>query len=106
MKDMDPGVKPGDDFFAYAEGTWLKNHPIPADKTGAGYNYELPDDIELQVRKMVEEVTAKANSPISRKIGDAYAAWMDEWGIEARGLAPLKPYLARIDAVSNRMLWS
>jgi endothelin-converting enzyme/putative endopeptidase len=101
-KDMDPSVKPGDDFFAYAEGTWLKTHPIPADKTGAGYNYELPDEIEQQVRKMVEDVTAKADSPISQKIGDAYAAWMDEAGIEQRGLAPLKPYLARIDAVKTR----
>jgi endothelin-converting enzyme/putative endopeptidase len=101
-KDMDPSVKPGDDFFEYAEGTWLKQHPIPADKTGAGYNYELPDEIELQVRKMVEDVTAKADSPIAQKIGDAYAAWMDEAGIEARGLAPLKPYLARIDAVKTR----
>jgi endothelin-converting enzyme/putative endopeptidase len=101
-KDMDPSVKPGDDFFEYAEGTWLKQHPIPADKTGAGYNYELPDEIEQQVRKMVEDVTAKADSPISQKIGDAYAAWMDEAGIEQRGLAPLKPYLARIDAVKTR----
>jgi endothelin-converting enzyme/putative endopeptidase len=101
-KDMDPSVKPGDDFFEYAEGTWLKNHAIPADKTGAGYNYELPDEIELQVRKMVEAVAANPADPISRKIGDAYAAWMDEAGIEQRGLAPLKPYLARIDAVSNR----
>jgi putative endopeptidase len=100
--DMDPSVKPGDDFFEFAEGTWLKKHPIPADKTGAGYNYELPDEIEQQVRKMVEDVTAKAESPIAQKIGDAYAAWMDEAGIEARGLAPLKPYLARIDAVKNR----
>ena len=101
-KDMDKSVRPGDDFFAYAEGTWLKDHPIPADKTGAGYNYELPDEIELQVRKMVEDVTANPSDPISRKIGDAYAAWMDEAGIEQRGLAPLKPWLARIDAVSNR----
>ncbi len=101
-KDMDLSVKPGDDFFAYAEGTWLKNHPIAADKTGAGYNYELPDEIELQVRKMVEDVTTNPSDPISRKIGDAYAAWMDEAGIEARGLSPLKPWLARIDAVSNR----
>ena len=102
-KDMDSSVKPGDDFFEYAEGTWLKNHPIPADKTGAGYNYELPDEIELQVRKMVEDVTGQSDRRRSRsKIGDAYAAWMDEAGIEARGLAPLKPYLARIDAVSNR----
>ncbi|HEX8839068.1 MAG TPA: M13 family metallopeptidase, partial [Sphingomicrobium sp.] len=84
------------------EGTWLRNHPIPADKTGAGYNYELPDEIAQQVKKMVEDVTAKPSSPIAQKIGDAYAAWMDEAGIEARGLAPAKPYLARIDAVSSR----
>jgi endothelin-converting enzyme/putative endopeptidase len=100
-RDMDTTVKPGDDFFKYAEGTWLRNHPIPADKTGAGYNYELPDEIELQVRKMVEDVTANPASPIAQKIGDAYAAWMDEAGIEQRGLAPLQPYLTRIDAVSN-----
>jgi putative endopeptidase len=101
-EDMDVKVKPGDSMFEFAEGTWLRNHPIPADKTGAGYNYELPDEIEQQVRTMVEDVTARPTSPIARKIGDAYAAWMDEAGIEARGLAPLKPYLARIDAVANR----
>jgi len=102
IEDMNTKVKPGDDFFEFAEGTWLKNHPIPADKTGAGYNYELPDEVQLQVRKMVEDVTAKPADAISQKIGDAYAAWMDEAGIEARGLAPAKPWLARIDAVSNR----
>ena len=102
LQDMDPSVKPGDGFFQYAEGTWLKNHPIPADKTAAGYNYDLPDEIELQVRKMVENAAASPTSPEAQKIGDAYAAWMDEAGIEARGLTPLKPYLARIDAVTNR----
>jgi len=102
LKDMDKSVKPGDDFFAYAEGTWLRDHPIPADKTGAGYNYELPDEIEQQVKKMVEDVTANPTTQIAKKIGDAYAAWMDEKGIEERGLAPLKPWLARIDAVSSR----
>ena len=100
--DMDTRVKPGDSLFEFAEGTWLRNHPIPADKTGAGYNYELPDEIEQQVKKMVEDVTAHPTSPIAQKIGDAYAAWMDQAGIEARGLAPAKPYLAKIDAVSNR----
>lgn len=100
--DMDTKVKPGDSLFEFAEGTWLRRHAIPADKTGAGYNYELPDEIELQVRKMVEDVSANPTSPIAKKIGDAYAAWMDEAGIEARGLAPLRPYLARISAVSSR----
>ena len=102
IKDMDPSVKPGDDFFEYAEGTWLKNYQIPADKSRAGYNYELPDEIELQVRKMVEDVSAHPSTPIEHKIADAYNAWMDEAGIEARGLAPLKPYLERIDSVANR----
>src|SRR6476660_1370147 len=102
LKDMDKSVKPGDDFFAYAEGTWLRDHPIPADKTGAGYNYELPDEIEQQVKKMVEDVTANPTSPIAQKIGDAYAAWMDEAGIEQRGLAPLKPWLAKIDGVKTK----
>lgn len=101
-EDMDLSVKPGDDFFAYSEGTWLKTHPIPADKTGAGYNYELPDEIEQQVKTMVERVAANADSPIGQKIGDAYAAWMDEAGIQARGLEPLKPYLARIDSVQDK----
>jgi len=102
LQDMDRSVKPGDGFFQYAEGTWLKNHPIPADKTAAGYNYDLPDEIELQVRKMVENAAAHPTSPTAQKIGDAYAAWMDQSGIDARGLAPLRPYLAKIDAVSNR----
>jgi endothelin-converting enzyme/putative endopeptidase len=102
LKDMDPSVKPGDDFFEYAEGSWLKTHAIPADKSRAGYNYELPDEIELQVRKMVEEVSANPQTPIEHNIADAYNAWMDEAGIEARGLAPLKPYLERIHAVRDR----
>ncbi|MEP6983129.1 MAG: M13 family metallopeptidase [Sphingomicrobium sp.] len=102
LQDMDRAVKPGDGFFQYAEGTWLKTHPIPADKTAAGYNYDLPDEIELQVRKMVEDAAAHPTSPTAQKIGDAYAAWMDQSGIDARGLGPLKPYLDRIDAASSR----
>ena len=102
LQDMDRSVKPGDGFFQYAEGTWLKNHPIPADKTAAGYNYDLPDEIELQLKKMVETAAANPASPTAQKIGDAYAAWMDQNGIDSRGLAPLQPYLERISAVSTR----
>jgi endothelin-converting enzyme/putative endopeptidase len=102
LQNMDPSVKPGDDFYAYAVGTWLRDHPIPADKVGAGYNYDLPDEIEGQVRRIVEEAAARPTGPTARKVGDFYAAWMDEQGIERRGLAPLKPWLARIDAVGTR----
>ena len=92
LRDMDRSVKPGDDFFAYAEGTWLKNHPIAPDKTSAGYNYELPDEIQGQVRTIIEQSAARPTTPIARKVGDFWAAWMDEAGIEARGTAPLRPY--------------
>ena len=102
LQHMDRSVKPGDDFYDYALGTWLKTHPIPADKAGAGYNYDLPDEIEGQVRRIVEDAAAKPTSPTARKVGDFYAAWMDDKGIEARGLAPVKPWLARIDAVQTR----
>ena len=102
LNDMDRAVKPGDDFFAYAEGTWLRNHPIAPDKSAAGYNYELPDEIEGQVRTIIEESAAHPTTPVARQVGDFWAAWMDEAGIEARGTAPLRPYLARIDAVATR----
>ena len=101
-EDMDRKVKPGDGFFDYAEGTWLKTYPIPADKRGAGYNYQLPDEIELQVRAIVDEAAKHPTTPAARQVGDFYAAWMDESGIEARGLAPLQPWLARIDSVADR----
>ncbi|WP_425231014.1 M13 family metallopeptidase [Sphingomonas sp.] len=102
LADMDASVKPGDDFFAYAEGTWLRNHPIPADKSSAGYNNDLPDEIEGQVRTIVEQAAAHPATTTQRKVGDFYAAWMDADGIEGRGLAPVRPYLARIDAVTTR----
>ena len=100
--DMDKSVKPGDAFFDYVEGTWLRTHPIPADKSRAGYNYDLPDDTEVQVRAIVEDAARNPENATARQIGDFYAAWMDEAGIEARGLAPLRPWLARIAAVQNK----
>jgi len=100
--DMDKSVKPGDDFFDYVEGTWLKTHPIPADKSRTGYNYTLPDETEVQVRAIVEDAARNPTDATARQIGDFYAAWMDEKAIEARGTAPLKPYLARIAAVNSK----
>ena len=99
---MDRSVKPGDSFFDYALGTWLRDYPIPSDKTGAGYNFQLPDEIELQVRKLVEDAAANPRSDIDRKVGDAYAAFTDTAAIDRQGLAPLQPWLAKIDAVGNK----
>lgn len=99
---MDKSVKPGDDFYRFALGTWLRDTPIAPDKSRAGYNYDLSDATELEVRKMVEDAGAAPGDPVMRQVGDFYAAWMDEAGIEARGTAPLKPFLGRIAGVKSR----
>ena len=73
--DMDKGVKPGDDFYRYAEGTWLSTAQIAPDKARAGYNYELPDETEIEVRKLIEDagpnpsIRSSARSPISTPPG-------------------------------------
>lgn len=100
---MDRRVKPGDDFFAYALGTWLKTAPIAPDKARAGYNYDLPDETERDVRAMVEAARTQADAPpFVHQIVDFYGAWMDEAGIEARGTVPLKPYLRHIASTPDR----
>ena len=98
---MDKATKPGDDFFRYAEGSWLKTAPIAPDKARAGYNYDMPDESEAEVRKLVEDAGASPADPKMRRITDFYGAWMDQAGIEARGTAPLKPWLARIAAIKT-----
>src|SRR5665213_437984 len=100
---MDRSVRPGDDFYAYSIGTWLRNAPIAADKARAGYNYDLPDETERDVRAMIEAAARQPSQPaFVRQIVDFYQAWMNQPGIEARGLAPVRPYLARIAAISSR----
>ncbi|TFI59442.1 M13 family peptidase [Sphingomonas parva] len=101
---MDRSVKPGDDFWRYVNGNWDKSTQIAADRTSAGVGVLLVDQAEAQVKAIVEDLArdpAKSGQ-IGRQLGDFYASWMDEAAIEARGIAPLKPYLARIDAVRSR----
>ncbi|HUD94993.1 M13 family metallopeptidase [Sphingobium sp.] len=95
---MDKSVKPGDDFYDYANGTWTKNTPIPADKSNYGAFNTLDDLSRERTRGILE--AAKAD-PAS-KIGAAYASYMDATGVEAKGLAPIKPWLAEIDAVKDQ----
>ena len=96
LADMNPSVKPGDDFFGYVEGHWLKTAQIAPDKARAGYNYDLPDATEIEVRDLVKQAGANSSDPIMRQVGDFYSAFMDQAAIERRGLAPLQPYLKRI----------
>jgi predicted metalloendopeptidase len=103
-KGMDTSVAPGDDFYAYANGSWLKATPIPADKPAVGASSLLVDKTREQTIAIIQDpANAGANaSPEARKVGDFYAAFMDEKTIEAKGLTPLKPALDAIAAINDR----
>ncbi|MFL6801831.1 MAG: M13 family metallopeptidase [Sphingomicrobium sp.] len=100
---MDRSVKPGDDLWAYVNGTWDKTTKIAADRASAGPFITLSDKSEADVREIVDNL-AKSNdgSVIGQQVGDFYASYMDEAAIEAAGTAPLKPYLGAVDAVQTR----
>ena len=100
---MDRTVQPGNSFFGYANGNWDRNTPIPADKSSWGGFGVLRDLSDQRTRAILEEVArsnAAAGSPV-QKVGALYTSFMDEAAIEAAGTTPLKPYLAKIDAIRN-----
>jgi endothelin-converting enzyme/putative endopeptidase len=101
---MDKSVKPGDDFWSYVNGTWNKTTQIAPDRAGAGMGVVLTDNAEKQVHDIVDDLskTPAAAGPDGQRVGDFYASWMDEAGVEAKGAAPLKPYLDRIAAVKTK----
>ncbi len=95
---MDRTVAPGDDFYAYANGGWAKATPIPADKSNYGSFNLLSDLSESRTRGILDTA---AKDPQS-KIGRAYATFLDTGAIEAKGLAPIRPWLGRIAALKDR----
>jgi putative endopeptidase len=96
---IDKSVKPGDDFFAYANGNWVKHDTIPADRTYSGVNLELDLQNEARLKGLVADLAKTPDSQLSpegRKLRDLYNAYMDTMQIEASGLAPAKADLAAI----------
>jgi endothelin-converting enzyme/putative endopeptidase len=99
---MDRSVRPGDDFFAYVNGAWDRRTTIDAQRSSAGIDVDLVEAADRDVRAIALGLAAKADATSAeRKIADLYGAWMDEAAIEARGTAPLAPYLAQIEAVKT-----
>lgn len=96
-------VAPGDDFFRHANGAWLESTPIPGDMSSYGTGAMLVELTLKRNRALVEEARKAPAGSEARKIGDFYAAFMDEAAIEARGLAPLKPVLDGIGAIGDVM---
>lgn len=103
LTTQDKAVKPGDDFWTFANGAWAKRTEIPADKGSVGYGNILSDEAEANVRKILDDMAANPDKygATGKQVGDFYASWMDEAGIEAKGTAPLKPYLEKIAAVND-----
>jgi len=101
---MDAAVKPGDDFFDYVNGAWAKRTPIAADRTFVGIDSVLNDQIEKDVRAVIEDQAKdpSGNGRLGQQIGDLYASWMDTDTVEKLGTQPLQPYLQRIAAVKTR----
>lgn len=103
LAGIDRSVVPGDDFFAWANGSWMKRAEIPADRSSWGVGGILTELTAKRTADLIAEA-AKSNAPAgseTRKIGDTYATFLDEAAIEAKGLSPLKPALERIAAIGN-----
>ena len=102
--NMDLSVKPGDDFYTYASGTWIKNNPVPAKETRWGSFNELRDFNINAVKGLVEDAVADKSAPIGsvkKRVGDFFAAAMDSTAIEKLGYSPIKADLAKIKQLKS-----
>jgi putative endopeptidase len=103
LAGIDKTVKPGNDFFSFANGTWVKSTEIPADRSSWGSNQILSEKTDQQVADLIRKA---ANDPKStaeaEKIGAYYNSFMDEAGIESKGLTPARPGMAEISAISDK----
>jgi endothelin-converting enzyme/putative endopeptidase len=104
IPNMDPAVRPGDNFYLYANGSYIAHTKLPADRAAIGVFSDLSDRSFKQVAGIIHDAT-QSNAPAGsneRKIADLYHSYMDEAAIESHGLAALKPRLAEIAAIHTR----
>ncbi|MES2220786.1 MAG: M13 family metallopeptidase [Acidobacteriota bacterium] len=104
VANMDRSVTPGDNFYLYANGDWIKRTEIPADRAGVGVFSRLDDEANKNTAALIQEA-AKANGPTgseARKIADLYNSYMDESAIEKIGLTPMHSELATVAAIQTK----
>lgn len=104
LNGIDHAVKPGDNFYQYANGDWMKTATIPADRSSIGTFFTVFQKAEKQTAALIKDAAndnAAAGSN-QRKIADYYAAYMNTGAIEKHGLTPLKPDLEAITGIASR----
>ncbi len=99
---VDASIKPGDDFFAYANGSWLKATEIPAGKGRWTARDDINELMRKQVVKLLDDASAASVGSTARKVADFRAAYLNVTAIEAKGIGPIKPMLDRIDRVRDK----
>ncbi|MCU1348636.1 MAG: hypothetical protein JWO56_1666, partial [Acidobacteria bacterium] len=99
---VDASIVPGDDFFAYANGAWLKATALPADKARFGARDQLEEQARRRIAELLDAASAAPAGSAAHKVADFRAAWLNEAAIEARGLAPLQPLLDGLEKVSDK----
>lgn len=101
--NMDMQVKPGDNFYLYANGSWIKNNPVPSSKTRWGSFDELRQTSLDRLKLLCEEAAKNASkNDLYQRVGDLYAAAMDSTAIEKAGYMPIKPELERLNGLSTQ----
>jgi putative endopeptidase len=99
---INTAIKPGDDFYAYANGEWLKDTQIPTGKGRWGDRDFYEEKTRRQIAGLIVAAAAFPSGSYQRKVADFYAAYLNTQLIEEKGLAPIKPLLKRIDDVHDK----
>lgn len=105
LANMDPSIKPGDDFFRFANNNWIKNNPIPDEYTNYGAFAELDNKSNDQINEIIKEVSSDSTAQegsVKQKIRDFYNAGMDTVAIEQRGYSELIPYFELINGIESK----
>ncbi|MEP6713303.1 MAG: M13 family metallopeptidase, partial [Ferruginibacter sp.] len=103
VQNIDSSVKPGDDFFMYANGKWYDTASILPTESRAGARLEMDYVAKAHIKSILEEIATAKNNPasIEQKVGDLFASGMDTAAIEKLGYSPVKPLLQQIDAIKD-----